>query len=86
MSNSTTKSFTEYDQSQIFQKAYNKEEGTIAVGSFVAGKLGHKITRTVVSATVDDFSYYDGAVLLYTLRVTYNNSSHDEVNQVERTV
>tara|TARA_R110000868_G_scaffold287815_6_gene548147 strand:+ start:640 stop:897 length:258 start_codon:yes stop_codon:yes gene_type:complete len=85
MSN-TTKSFTEYDQAQIFQKAYNKEEGTIAVGSFVAGKVGHKIIRAVQSSTVDDFSYYDGATLLYTLRVTYNNGSHDEVDMVERTV
>lgn len=85
MSN-TTKSFTEYDQTQIFQKAYNKEEGTIAIGSFVAGKVGHKIVRVVNSTTVDDFSYYDGAVLLYTLRVTYNNAAHDEVDQVERIV
>lgn len=82
----TDKQFTEYDQTQIFQKAYNKEEGTIAVGSFVAGKVGHKIIRDIVSATVDDFSYYDGSNLLYTLRVTYNNASHDEVDQVERTV
>ncbi len=85
MSN-TTKPFSEYDQTQILQKAYNPTEGTLAVGSFVAGKVGHKITRSIISATVDDFSYYDGATLLYTLRVTYNNASHDEVDQVERTV
>lgn len=82
----TTKRLSEYDQTQILQKVYNKEEGTLAIGSFVAGKVGHKIERDIISATVDDFSYYDGASLLYTIRVTYNNSSHDEVDSVERTV
>ena len=80
----TTKRLSEYDQTQIMQKALNKEEGTIAVGSFVAGKVGHKITITAVSATVDDVKYYDDATLLQTIRVTYDNSSHDNVTQVER--
>ena len=82
----TTKRLSEYDQQQILQKVMNKEEGTLAVGSFVAGKLGHKIVRAIISGTIDDYSYYDGAVLLYTIRVTYDNSSHDNVNEVERTV
>lgn len=81
----TTKRMSELDQTQIIQKVFNKEEGTLAVGTFVAGKVGHKITRTVISATVDDYSYFDGSNLLYTLRVTYNNASHDDVDQVERT-
>jgi len=80
----TTKRLSEYDQTQIMQKALNKEEGTIAVGSFVAGKVGHKITITAVSATVDDVKYYDDASLLQTIRVTYDNSLHDNVTQVER--
>jgi hypothetical protein len=80
----TTKRLSEYDQTQIMQKALNKEEGTIAVGSFVAGKVGHKITITAVSATVDDIKYYDDAALLQTIRVTYDNSTHDNVTQVER--
>jgi len=82
----STKRLAEYDQQQIIQKVFNKEEGTLAVGTFVAGKVGHKIERAVISATVDDYSYYDGATLLYTIRVTYNNSTHDDVDSVERTV
>ena len=85
MSN-TTKPMSEFDQSMILQKAYNPTEGTLAVGSFIAGKLGHRIERTPTSATVDEFSYYDGAVLLYTIEVTYDNSSHDNVDSVERIV
>lgn len=82
----TTKRLSEYDQQQILQKVMNKEEGTLAVGSFVAGKLGHKIVRDAVSGTVDEFSYFDNDVLLYTIRVTYDNSSHDNVDEVERVV
>ena len=82
----STKVPSEFDQVQIIQRVYNKEEKTLAVGSFVAGKLGHKIERTAVSATVDEFEYYDGSALLYTIRVTYDNSDHDNVDVVERVV
>jgi hypothetical protein len=82
----STKSPSEFDQVQIIQRVYNKEEKTLAVGSFVAGKLGHKIERNVVSATVEDWEYYDGSALLYTIRVTYDNASHDNVDSVERVV
>lgn len=80
----TTKPMTEFDQSMILQKAYNPTEGTLAVGSFIAGKLGHRIDRAIVSGVIDRYSYYDGAVLLYTIEVTYDNTSHDNVNRVER--
>jgi len=83
MSN-TTKPFTDFDQAQIFKKVYNPTEGTLAVGTFVAGKIGNVIEREVISATVDRFHYMEGSTLLHTLEVTYNNSEHDEVNRVER--
>ena len=82
----TTKQFSDYDQTQIFQKAYNPKDATLAVNGFLTGKLGHKVVRAIVSVTVDDFSYYDGSTLLYTIRITYDNSSHDNVNQAERIV
>lgn len=81
----TTKRLSEYDQQQIMQKIYNPD-GSIAVGSFLAGKIGHKVERSIVSPTVDDYEFYDGANLLYTIRVTYNNSDHDEIDEAERIV
>jgi hypothetical protein len=81
----TTKRLSEYDQTQIMQKIYNPD-GSIAVGSFLAGKIGHKVERTAFSATVDDYEFFDGSTLLYTIRVTYNNSSHDEIDSAERIV
>ena len=79
----TTKRFSDYDQQQILQKAYNPD-GSLAVGSFLAGKIGHKVEREVQSTTVDDYHFFDGATLLYTIRVTYNNTDHDEVDSAER--
>lgn len=79
----TTKPFSEYDQTQIFQKAHNPD-GSIAVGSFLAGQIGHRVARSVVSPTVDDYAFYDNAVLLYTIRVTYNDSAHSEIDIAER--
>lgn len=76
---------SELDQTQIIQRVYNPAEKTLAVGGFVAGKLGHKVEREIVSSTIDDFHYKDGSTLLYTIRVTYDDASHSNVNSAERT-
>lgn len=86
MSNNTTKQMTEYDETMVFQKAYNPTEGTIAVGSFVAGKLGHKVACAHIDSVTDDFTYYDGSTILHVLRVIYADSAHTDFVSVERTV
>lgn len=85
MSN-TTKPISNEDSNNVLRYAFNDKDRTIAVGGFISTKIGHKVTRTVISPTVDDYSFFDGSDLLYTIRVTYNNSSHDEIDQAERTV
>lgn len=80
----TTKPFSDYDDKQIMQKAYNPKDATLAVGGFVSGKFTHKVIRTATSATIDDFAYYDGDTLLYTIRVTYDDASHSNVDRVEQ--
>lgn len=84
MADSTTKSPSNLSQENVLRGAYNEMNATISVDSFIVGKVGHKLTRTVVSPTVDDYSFFDGTTLLYTLRVTYDNVAHDNVDQVER--
>lgn len=86
MANDTNKPLSDYDQTQIIQKVFNPTESTLAVGSFIAGKLGHRIERDVISATIDEYSYFDNATLLYTIRVTYDGSDHNNVDAVERVV
>lgn len=55
----TTKPMSEKDFNQVMRSAFNDEDKTLSTSSFVSGKVGHKITLTVVSTTVDDFRYLD---------------------------
>ncbi len=82
----TTKVMTDKDSGQTLQAAYNEVNATLGVDGFVTGKVGRKIVRTAVSGTVDDFEFFEGSNLLYTIRITYSNATHDDINQVERTV
>lgn len=84
MSN-TTKSLSERDANQVLQHAHNDVNGTIGVDGFIVGKVGRKITRTAISGTIEDYEFFEGSTSLYKIRVTYDNSSHDNVDQVERT-
>lgn len=80
----TTKPMSKQDANQVLQYAFNDNDRTIAVSGFVASKIGHKVTRTVVNSLTDDYTFLDGSNVLYVIRVVYNNSSHDEINSAER--
>lgn len=81
----TTKPLSDRDANQVLQHVHNNVNATLGVDGFIVGKLGRKITRTVISTTVEDYEFFDGTTLLYKIRVTYDNSAHDNVDQVERT-
>lgn len=80
----TTKQQSERDFQQTLKLSFNDSDASLTTSNFVTAKLGHKITRAIVSSTIDTYSYYDNSTLLYTIKVTYSNSAHDEVNEVER--
>lgn len=82
----TTKLLSQYDQDQIIKKVYNPEEGTLAVGSFVAGKLGHKILCFQIDAETEQYEFYDNSTLLYTLEVEYVDADRNLLVRVERIV
>ena len=84
MSNSTGKVKSDLSGENVLRGAFNDVDASITTNGFLVGKVGHKVVRSVVSSTIDDYSFYDGTTLLYTLRITYNNAAHDEVNQAER--
>lgn len=54
----TTKTLSEKDYAQVIQKSANND-GTLGVNGFLAGKIGHKFTRTTVSSTIEDFRFLD---------------------------
>lgn len=85
MVNGTTKQTSNMSEENVLRQIHNEIDGTISTNGFLVGKVGHKVTRTVISPTVDDYSFFDVATLLYTIRITYNNASHDEINIAERT-
>jgi hypothetical protein len=80
----TTKPLSEKDYSQTLQGAYNDVDKTLSVNGFIVGKVGHRITRSDYLAIGDDYSFYDGATLLYTIRVIYTTSSKAILSSVER--
>lgn len=84
MANTTSKETGRIDMENAIRQSFNTEDKSITVNGFLVGKIGHKVVRSVVSATVDDYSFYDDVTLLYTFRITYNNASHDEIDQAER--
>jgi hypothetical protein len=75
---------TKLDHQQVQEFSFNDVDKSVTVAGFISSKVGNKIERTPVSSSIDDYSYFDGTNLLYTLRVTYSSSSKDQVNSVER--
>jgi hypothetical protein len=81
----SNKPFTDYDHQQIFQKAYNPADATIAVGSFVGAELGNNVQAAYPNATTETYSYYEGTRFLYTLTVIYTDSTKANLLSVTRT-
>jgi hypothetical protein len=87
----TRKPLSERDGNQVLQGAFNDVDKSITVGSFVVGRVGHKISRTNTAggdlggaSAGDDFAYYDNGVLLYTIRVLYSDVDKEILLSVER--
>jgi len=81
----TSKQASKLDFEQVIKSASTDELATIAVSGFVASKVGHKIQKTIVNSTTDDYSYYNQSTLLLTIRIVYDDSTKSSVSVVERT-
>lgn len=82
----TSKKMSDLNFENVLRQAHNPNDGTIATGSFVSSKVGHKITRSDINATTEDYSFHDGSTLLYTLRIIYTDGTRSSISSVERTV
>jgi hypothetical protein len=58
------------------------------MANWIQGAVGRKVTIAATSSTVDTATYYesDGTTVAFTMVTTYNNSGHDAIVSVERTV
>lgn len=59
MPNLTQKRPTELDANQTLQHSFNDSDKSLTTSSFITAKIGHKITRTIVDATTEDYRYLD---------------------------
>jgi hypothetical protein len=69
---------------QILREVYNPNDDSLTVSSFVDSKVGNKIVKSNVSATVETYSYYDGDTLLKVIQITYTSSSKNDISEIER--
>jgi hypothetical protein len=87
------------DANQVLEQVYTSNDKTLTVSGFVSAWIGHKIQRTDTdggslggAAAGDDFSYYyhddhtSTYVLLYTIRVLYNDSGKSNFLSAERVI
>ena len=93
MSNETSKPASNYNGDMVLREVFNQTDDSITVSNFVSAQVGNKITRIDTDAgnlagavAGDDFSYLDGATLLYTLRVLYSDTGKTALISVERVV
>lgn len=80
------KPLAKIDGQQVLKEVFNNGDHSITVAGFISSKVGARITRTAINSTTDDYSYFDGVNLLYTIRIVYSTSSKEEISSVERTV
>lgn len=81
----TTKPFSEFDATQCTKKSYNDVNATLGVDGFIVGQVGRQITRSDINSTTEDYSFYDNATLLYTIRIVYTDNTQAKLASVTRT-
>lgn len=77
----TTKNIDVNDASQVLGNAFNPVDNSLTTGSFLVAMVGREVSRADTSggnldgATAgDDFSYFEDDVLLYVIRVLYDDA------------
>jgi hypothetical protein len=80
----TTKKATKLDFEGTLRSSFNDEDSTLTVNGFLVGKVGRKVELTTTSTT-DEFSFKENGVLLYTILITYTDSTKAVLASAERT-
>lgn len=67
----STKLQSQRDPNQTLQFAFNDNDKSLSISSFVMSKVGAKVVRTIISATIDQYSFLD---VVYTDSGTLNST------------
>jgi hypothetical protein len=86
----TTKGLANVEGSQVLQGSVNLEDQSITTSGFLVGKIGRKITQTILTTTVPndttDLEFSENAAVLYTLRIIYTDGTRQTLLSAERVV
>lgn len=87
----TDKSMTQKDADQATKSSYNDVNATIGVDGFLVGKVGRKITQTIVTTTIANdtavWGFYEnsGSTHLYDFTLVYTDGTRAVLISAERT-
>lgn len=83
----TSKPFSEYDQAQIFKKAYN-DSGTISVDGFLTGAIGRKVVQAASTTTNPNdtitYTFSESGTTLFVIKVIYTDNTYETMISAER--
>ncbi len=85
----TQKSLTKKSSVNAVQAAFNDEDASISVQSFVTGKVGRKIEFAIITTNVTNdtqvITFTEDGTILYVLTLIYADASLNTLLSVERT-
>ena len=72
------------NQTNIMREVYNPNDQSLAVSSFIDSKIGNKILKSNIDSVTEQYSYYDGTVLIKTIEIKYTSSTKEQLLSIER--
>lgn len=88
MSNTTSKPISNMSNENVLRSAHNEVDSSITTNGFLVGKVGHKFTAALSTTTIANdtvtYTFFDGAVQLYALKLVYATAQTLEVLSGER--
>lgn len=88
MANSTSKPASNASSENVLRSAHNEVDGSITTAGFLVGKVGHKFTAALSTTTIADdtitYTFFDGAIQLYQLKIVFAASQTLEILSGER--
>lgn len=88
MSNATTKTASNMSHENVLRSAHNEVDASITTNGFLVGKVGHKVTTALSTTNISNdtvtFTFFDGTIQLYQLRIVYSTTQTLDFVSAER--
>ncbi len=85
----TSKKASQKDADNTLRAAYNDSDASIAVSSFLAGKVGRKVALAISTTSIADdtetYTFTESGSTLYVLALVYTDGSRETLLTAERT-